>query len=523
MLKPPCSTPAVHSSISVTCTAPVPTADVVQAIPLGGHGDSLSRRPLLPPEINATDRPQTICITGALGYIGSRVTSRLLSRGHRIHIVDLPRALESEWTKKFVQDPSISDRVKLFPCDLMQAKTSPDGSPSPDLARLHDAVRGCDSVIHLVAMVNVTPRKADQQRMYDLGMEGTRNILSVVSSLSAPSSSSPASSSSSSPRRVVMLSSVAACVADNWERGKEHTFSAADFSQTCSLKSFTYSFVKRESELLARRLSADQAYKLVTVCPGVTFGPISNSIHSKTSPGMLLALLLAREGFRIFGFHVSLRFLIPELHTLFSDVDDVAAVISAATVATDTDLNGQDRFIVGSALTSLTHMSEHLEEIVRADATHGTADATADGIAPSDKVTAASREQNVLQEEKRTTDYLYQVPMGLDNGSPIYPHSASLPSSSQRPPLPPPPPGIFPRLSKWVAQDLAPKLLGCERLMPSIAMDLALLPLTCGRPIRGLDMNPTVASLGLQRSVPWCATLKDTARSMQDLELIKGW
>lgn len=87
----------------------------------------------------------TICVTGGTGYIGRRLLPLLTQRGHEIKAVvragsesKLPRAMST-----IVADP-------------LQ-----DGSYT-------DAIRGCDTFIHLIGVPHPSPAKAAQFRAIDL-------------------------------------------------------------------------------------------------------------------------------------------------------------------------------------------------------------------------------------------------------------------------------------------------------------------------------------------------------------------
>jgi nucleoside-diphosphate-sugar epimerase len=87
----------------------------------------------------------SICITGGTGYIGSRLIPLLLERGHEVRAVVRPgseKKLPAN-TSAIVADPLIENSYM-------------------------DAIRGCDTFIHLIGVPHPSPAKAAQFRAIDL-------------------------------------------------------------------------------------------------------------------------------------------------------------------------------------------------------------------------------------------------------------------------------------------------------------------------------------------------------------------
>jgi len=255
---------------------------------------SLQRQP--PTAAEQVVKPLTICVTGASGFVGTRCTERLLALGHTVHALCLPRELNGEGVgvAHLQALPGANERLRLFPSDITQPRSC------------DAALAGADACLHLAAVVKLVAGRQEQAAMVDTALRGTRALLDSVSG-------------SRSVRQVVMASSIAACVGDNWERGRDHVFSEADWAIEARVGHNTYNYAKRESERLAQQVQAGQSrWGLTVLNPGVVLGPVSLRAHALTSPGMLLGIMTGKPTPTM------------DLFTFFCDVDDVAAAASSA-------------------------------------------------------------------------------------------------------------------------------------------------------------------------------------------------
>ena len=87
----------------------------------------------------------SICVTGATGYIGSRLIPLLTNRGHQVKAVVRPGSARN-----------ISTDISLITADPLKENS------------YTDSIRGCDTFIHLIGVAHPSPAKAAQFRAIDL-------------------------------------------------------------------------------------------------------------------------------------------------------------------------------------------------------------------------------------------------------------------------------------------------------------------------------------------------------------------
>jgi farnesol dehydrogenase len=95
-----------------------------------------------------------IFITGATGFIGSRLAMRLASEGNVIHAL-----YRSEIKSNIIKHPNII----LFKGDIL------------DIPSLYNAIQGCEQVYHAAAFAKVWDK--NPSRIYRLNIEGTINVI----------------------------------------------------------------------------------------------------------------------------------------------------------------------------------------------------------------------------------------------------------------------------------------------------------------------------------------------------------
>src|SRR5215207_2424798 len=98
-----------------------------------------------------------IFITGCTGYIGQRLTTRLLTEGHEIHALSRNRP----------DFPSFNTpSFHFYQGDLQ------------DVSIIAKAMEGCEAVYHVAALAKVWSKEV--QDFYTVNVEGTINILEAA-------------------------------------------------------------------------------------------------------------------------------------------------------------------------------------------------------------------------------------------------------------------------------------------------------------------------------------------------------
>ncbi|TVU10040.1 hypothetical protein EJB05_43545, partial [Eragrostis curvula] len=181
-----------------------------------------------------TESGETVCVTGANGYIASWLVKLLLSRGYTVHgtVRDLNSHLK--------QLENASENLKLFKADLV------------DYDAVASAIIGCQGVFHVA-----TPRE-----MLGPAVNGTTNVLKAASAANV--------------RRVVVVSSMVAVEINpkDWPKDKikdENCWSDVEF---CRNNEDWYSVAKITSEEAALEYGKQSGLDVVTVNPAVVFGPL---------------------------------------------------------------------------------------------------------------------------------------------------------------------------------------------------------------------------------------------------------
>lgn len=169
-----------------------------------------------------------VLVTGANGFLGSRVVPRLLSRGHRVRALVRPAST--------LAGRSFADDVELVRADLR------------DRDRLGDAVAGVDTVVHLAASVT-----GDDDAQFAATVVGTERLLAAMASASVD--------------RVVLASSFSVY---DWGRARgsidERTPLVGEPAELDERGGYTLAKVWQER--LTRAAAAERGFELVVLRPG---------------------------------------------------------------------------------------------------------------------------------------------------------------------------------------------------------------------------------------------------------------
>jgi UDP-glucose 4-epimerase len=105
----------------------------------------------------------TVFISGGAGFIGSHVVPMLLERGDKVRLFDNmfrgDRDKVAEWVA--------TGKVEFIDQDVRYG------------GAVHQAMKGCDQVIHLAA-VSINKSQADPYESVDINMVGTNNVLAAA-------------------------------------------------------------------------------------------------------------------------------------------------------------------------------------------------------------------------------------------------------------------------------------------------------------------------------------------------------
>lgn len=186
-----------------------------------------------------------VCVTGASGFIASRLVSDLLERGYTVRGT-VRDASQKEKYDYLTQLPGADQRLELVSADLMQPES------------FAPAVAGCEYVLHTASPYVVTVDDP-QTELVDPAVKGTRAVLDAVAA-------------TPEVKRVVLTSSVAA-ISDEPTTGKR--FSEEDWNNDSSLKRNPYYYSKVCAERSAWEFlqESERQFDMVAINPSLVLGP----------------------------------------------------------------------------------------------------------------------------------------------------------------------------------------------------------------------------------------------------------
>lgn len=101
-----------------------------------------------------------VLVTGGTGFLGAYIIKNLVEKGACVS------ALRRLKDPPFFLPPSITNKVQWIEGDIL------------DVVSLSDAMKNADAVIHSAAIVSFTSK--DRQRMYQVNIEGTANVVNAA-------------------------------------------------------------------------------------------------------------------------------------------------------------------------------------------------------------------------------------------------------------------------------------------------------------------------------------------------------
>ena len=108
-----------------------------------------------------------VLVTGADGFIGSHLVERLINRGYKVRAMVLYNSFNS-WGWLDSLDSQIIDSIEILSGDIR------------DPFLVNKAVKGCDCVIHLAALIAIPYSYNSPKSYLETNIDGTLNILQAV-------------------------------------------------------------------------------------------------------------------------------------------------------------------------------------------------------------------------------------------------------------------------------------------------------------------------------------------------------
>ncbi|HMM82440.1 MAG TPA: NAD-dependent 4,6-dehydratase LegB [Terrimesophilobacter sp.] len=108
-----------------------------------------------------------ILVTGADGFIGSHLAEALVKEGHDVRAIVIYNSLDS-WGWLDTAPQEITSQMEILPGDIR------------DPALMMSAVKGCDAVVHLAALIAIPFSYVAPDLYVQTNMQGTLNLLNAA-------------------------------------------------------------------------------------------------------------------------------------------------------------------------------------------------------------------------------------------------------------------------------------------------------------------------------------------------------
>jgi nucleoside-diphosphate-sugar epimerase len=190
---------------------------------------------------------ETVCVTGAGGFIASWLVKLLLEQGYNVR--GTVREPGGEKNVHLENLEGAKERLKLLKANLL------------DYDSLVEAINGCTGVFHTASPVLSQTTSNPEVEVINPAIKGTLNVLKACSV--------------SKVKRVIMTSSVGAVLLDpKRPRDKFVDESCWSDPEYCRATQNWYYMSKTVAEQDAWHYSEESGLDLISICPSLVLGPI---------------------------------------------------------------------------------------------------------------------------------------------------------------------------------------------------------------------------------------------------------
>ncbi|EOY26038.1 hypothetical protein QUC31_011903 [Theobroma cacao] len=197
------------------------------------------------PVDSSSPSSQTVCVTGAGGFIASWIVKLLLEKGYTVK--GTVRNPDDPKNAHLRELEGAKERLTLHKADLL------------DYESLKDAINGCDGVFH-----TASPVTDDPEQMVEPAVIGTKNVIMAAAEAKV--------------RRVVFTSSIGAVYMDP-SRSPDVVVDESCWSdlEFCKNTKNWYCYGKAVAEQAAWETAKEKGVDLVVITPVLVLGPLLQS------------------------------------------------------------------------------------------------------------------------------------------------------------------------------------------------------------------------------------------------------
>nr|UZS59160.1 dihydroflavonol 4-reductase [Zanthoxylum bungeanum] len=207
---------------------------------------------------------ETVCVTGASGFIGSWLIMRLLERGYAVRAT-VRDPDNKEKVKHLLELPRANNHLTLWKADLAE-----EGS-------FDEPIRGCSGVFHVA-----TPMDFDSKDPENEVIKPTINgMLSIMK----------ACKNAETVRRLVFTSSAGTLDVEEHRKPvyDETSWSDLDFVRSVKMTGWMYFVSKTLAEQAAWKFAEENNIDFISIIPSLVVGPF---LMSSMPPSLITALSL---------------------------------------------------------------------------------------------------------------------------------------------------------------------------------------------------------------------------------------